>query len=166
MAQQGSPRQVATIIWAALLAGASMFLGVALYLVFGLRGGAGLGTLLPDQPLVGASLAISVVTVAVSWLWAVRMKLSGQGGVPQQGGGAIPPGPEADAVTRLVVACTSCEAGALLAVVVFLLTGSRVALGSYALSWLALAAHFPGRSHWARLTGVPAGAARTPMIRG
>lgn len=166
MSQQPSPRQVATTIWAALLAGASMFLGVALYLVFGLRGGAGLGTLLPEQLLLGASVAISILTVAAAWLWAVRMKLSPPGGAPPRGGGAIPPGPEADGVTRLVVACTLCEGGALLAVTVFLLTGSRIALGSFALSWLALAAHFPGRSHWARLTGVPAGATRNPMIRG
>jgi len=166
MAQQPSPRLVATIIWAALLAGATMFLGVALYLVFGLRGGVGLGTTLPEQTLSSASLAISVVTVAVSWLWAVRMKRPSQGGMQLRGGGAIPPGPEADAVARLVVACAFCEFGALAAVIAFLLTESGIALGSYALSWVALAAHIPGRLHWARLTGVPAGATRNPMIRG
>ncbi|WP_242343530.1 hypothetical protein [Anaeromyxobacter terrae] len=166
MAQQ-SPRLIATIIWAALLGGPTMFLGVAMYLVFGLRGGAGVAAPLDVEPaLIGASLALSVVTVALSWLWAVRMAPPAQGGVALRGGGAIPPGPEADAVTRLIVACALCESGALAAVVAFLLTGNALALAPYALSWLALAAHFPGDRHWAQLTGLTAGAARNRMIRG
>jgi hypothetical protein len=48
----------------------------------------------------------------------------------------------------------------------FLLTGSPLALVPYALSWLGLAGHFPGDRHWAQLTGVRAGVARNPMIRG
>ncbi len=76
-----------------------------------------------------------------------------------------PPGPEAAAIARLVVAGALCEFGALAAVVVFLLTGEVVALASYALSWVALAAHFPSDRHWARLVGAPAGAPRNPMIR-
>lgn len=160
MAQQ-SPRVVATILWAALLGGPTAFAGVALFLVFGLRGGHGVGApLQAETALVAASLAVSVLTVALSWLWAVRMPLK-----PARGG-ALPPGPEADAVTRLIIACALCEGSALLAVVVFLLSGNPVALGPYALSWLALAAHFPGDRHWAQLTGLPAGAARSPMIRG
>jgi hypothetical protein len=165
MAQQ-SPRLIATIIWAALLAGATMFLGVALFLVFGLRGGAGVAAPLDAEPaLIGVSLALSAITVSLSWLWAVRMTGRAQSGVALRSG-AIPPGPEADAVTRLVVACALCEGGALAAVVVFLLTGNALALAPYALSWLALAAHFPGDRHWAQLTGLPAGAARNAMIRG
>ncbi len=166
MAQQ-NPRVIATIIWAALLAGPTMFLGVALYLVFGLRGGSGVAAPFDAEPaLLGASLALSVFTVALSWRWAVGMALSSRGGVALRGGGAIPPGPEADAVTRLIVACALCEGGALAAVAVFLVTGNALALAPYALSWLALAAHFPGDRHWARLTGLSAGAARNPMIRG
>ena len=57
---------------------------------------------------------------------------------------------------RLIVACALCEGGALAALVVFLQTGSPFALAPYALSWLALAAHFPGDRHWARLIGPPA----------
>ena len=166
---QQSPRFVATILWAALLAGPTMFLGVALYLVVLLRNGAGLGAPLAETALIGGSLALSVVTVALSWLWAVRMRTArpAQGGTVQRGAAAaLPPGPEADAVTRLVVACALCEGGALAAVVVFMLTGEVLALGPYALSWLALAAHFPGDRHWTRLTGLPAAAARNPMIRG
>lgn len=165
MAQQ-SPRLVATIIWAALLTGQTIFLGVALYLVFGVRGGAGMGAPLDAEPaLVGASLALSVMSVALSWLWAVRKARAGSGGVRTRPR-AIPPGPEADAVARLVVAGALCESGALFAVVVFLVSGNVIALAAYALSWLALAAHFPGDRRWAALTGVPAGPARNPMIRG
>jgi hypothetical protein len=169
MAHQ-SPRVVATIIWAALLAGPTVFLGVALFIVFGLRGGAGVGVGVPlAQPalMIGGSLALSVVTVALSWLWAVRMRIAppAQGG--QRGAAAgFPPGPEANAVARLVVACALCEGGALAAIIVFMQTGEAPALASYALSWLALAAHFPGDRHWAQLTGGPTGAARNPMIRG
>jgi membrane protein implicated in regulation of membrane protease activity len=92
MAQQ-SPRLIATIIWAALLAGATMFLGVALFLVFGLRGGAGVAAPLDAEPaLIGVSLALSAITVSLSWLWAVRMTGRAQSGVALRGG-AIPPGP-------------------------------------------------------------------------
>lgn len=164
-----SPRVVATIIWAALLVGATVFLGVAIFLVFGFRGGAGLGERLVAPALIGGSLALSVVTVALSWLWAVRMRIArpAQGNVARRGAAAaFPPGPEADAVARLVVSCGLCEGGALFAVVAFLQTGHVLALASYALCWLALAAHFPGNRHWARLTGVPAAAPRNPMIRG
>ncbi len=164
MAQQ-SPRLIATIIWAALLAGPTIFLGVALYLVFGLRGGAGLGTPLDAAPLIGASLALSVTTVALSWLWAVRKVRAGPSGVRARPG-AIPAGPEADAVARVVVAGGLCEGGGLAAVVVFLLTGQPMALAPFAVSWLALAAHFPSDRRWAALTGVSIGAARNPMIRG
>ncbi len=171
MAQQQSPRVVATMIWAALLAGATVFLGAALFLVFGLRDGAGLGVP-PAAPalIVGSSLALSVVSVAMSWLWAVRMRIArlAEGGVTRPGARPppFPPGPEADAVARLTVACALCEGGALWAVVAFLLTGEPLALASYALSWLALAAHFPGARHWAQLTGLAAGAARNPLVRG
>ncbi len=172
MAQQ-SPRVVATIIWAALLAGATVFLGVALFLVFGLRGGAGVGVPLAEPApalMMGGSFALSVVTVAMSWLWAVRMRIvpPAQGGVARRGARArpFPPGPEADAVARLVVACALCEGGALWAIVVFLRTGEPLALAAYALSWLALAAHFPGDRHWGQLTGLPAGAARNRLVRG
>lgn len=167
MAQQ-SPRVVATIIWAALLAGPTLFLGVALFLVFGLRGGAGVGAPVEPALMIAGSLALSVVTVALSWLWAVRMRVGPPAqGVARRGAAAgLPPGPEANAVARLVVACALCEGGALAAIVVFLQTGKVTALAPYALSWLALAAHFPGDRHWAQLTGLPAGAARNSMIRG
>ena len=160
-----SPRLIATIIWAALLAGQTIFLGVALYLVYGVQAGAGVGAPLDAEPaLIGASLALSVSTVALSWLWAVRKVRAGPEGVRARPR-AIPPGPEADAVARLVVAGSLCEGGGLAAVILFMLTGNPIALAPYALSWLALAAHFPGDRRWAALTGVPGGAARNPMIR-
>jgi hypothetical protein len=166
---QKSPRTVATIIWAALLTGPTLFLGVALFLVFGPRGGP-VGVLLDDpQLMLGASLALSVITAALSWFWAVRMRIAqpAPGGVIRRGAArGFPPGPEADAIARLVVACGLPQGGALVAIIVFMQTGDVLALAPYALSWLALAAHFPGDRHWAQLTGVPAGAARNPMIRG
>jgi hypothetical protein len=158
MAQQ-SPRVVATTMWAALLVGPTAFLGVALYLVVGLRDGAGLNPALDATALAGGSLALSVVTVGLSWFWAVRMPIArpAPGGAARRGAPpAFPPGPEAEALTRLIVACALCEGGALAALIVFLQTGSPFALAPYALSWLALAAHFPGDRHWTRLTGLPA----------
>jgi hypothetical protein len=155
MAQQ-SPRSAATIIWAALLAGPTAFLGVALYLVVGLRGGTGLNPALDETMLAGGSLALSVVTVGLSWLWAVRMRITrpAPGSArPRRAQPPFPPGPEADAVARLIVACALCEGGALAALIVFMQTGSQFALATYAFSWLALAAHFPGDRHWARLVG-------------
>jgi hypothetical protein len=167
MAEQ-SPRLTAKILWGALLFGPTMFLAIALYLVVGLRGGAGLGSPLDAAAMIGASALVSATTVAVSWGWAVRMRRPAKSGLRLRGGGAIPPGPEADAITRLVVACALCEFGALVAVIVFMLTGSGLALAPYALSWLALAAHFPGDRHWARLAGGPQPGAPGPnrMIRG
>jgi hypothetical protein len=167
MAQQ-TPRGVATIIWAALLAGPTMFLGVALFLVVGIRGGVGLGEPRAAPALIGASAGLSVVTVALSWLWAVRMRIArpAQGSVARRGAASFPPGPEADALTRLIVSCALCEGGALFAVIAFMRTGHMLALAPYALCWLALAAHFPGSRHWAQLTGAPAVAPRNPMIRG
>ncbi len=158
-----SPRIVATLIWGALLTGPTVFLGVALYLVFGLRGGAGLGEQADAGVLVGFSLALAIVTVSLSWLWAIRMRIRSG---PRRGAGALPPGPESDAVARLTVSSALCEGGAIFAVVVFLLTGHLVALASYAVCWLALAAHFPGDRHWAQLTGTPAAASPNRMIRG
>lgn len=145
-----------------------MFLGVALFLVS--RLGRGIGERLTEPALmIGASLVLSVVTVTLSWLWAVRMRIAppAQGGVARRGAAAAsPPGPEAIARARLIVACALCEAGALVAVIVFMQTGDALALAPFALSWLALAAHFPGDRHWAQLAGLPAGAARNGMIRG
>ncbi len=165
---QQSPRRIATTLWAALLAGPTAFLAVALYLVLGLRQGAGLGTALPEPALFGVSSALSVVTVAASWLWAVRMPIRAPrpDAPPPARPAPYPPGPEADAVTRLVVACGLCESGTLAAVIVFLLTGSALALASFAISWLALAAHVPGDRHWAQLVGRPQGAGSSRMIRG
>lgn len=166
MAEQ-SPRVVATIIWAALLASPTAFIGVGFLLVS--RLGGGIGAPLPDQALMIGSLVLSVVTVALSWLWAVRMRIAppAPGGVARRDAAAAsPPDPEALARTRLIVACALCEGSALAATIVFMQTGEALALAPFALSWLALAAHFPGERHWAQLTGQPAGVARNRMTRG
>lgn len=168
---QPTPRRVATIVWSALLTGPTLFLGLALFLVLGLRGGAGLGTRLDPLVLIGGSLGLSVVTVALSWIWAVRMRIeqTAQGTELQRRRVAAgsPTGPDAVALTRLIVSCALCEGGALCACVVFLVTGQPLALLPYALSWIALAAHFPGDRHWKELSGgAAADAPRSPMSRG
>ncbi len=169
MAAQQSPRLVATIVWAALVAGVTAFLGVAAYLVVGVRS----GPTVPLDPaaaraLVGASAVVSLATVGVSWLWAVRMRLPDPRGDAPQGArpAPYPPGPEADALRRLVVAGALCEGGALLAIVAFLATAEPIALAPFAVSYVALLAHFPGDRHWAQLVGTPQGVGSNRMIRG
>ncbi len=168
MASQQSPRLVAAIVWAALGAGGTALLGIAAYLVFGARSGP---TVALDpaaaRVLVGASSVVSLATVAVSWLWAVRMPLAApRADAPGARPAPYPPGPEADALRRLVVAGGLCEGGALLAIVAFLATAEAIALAPFALSYVALLAHFPGDRHWAQLVGTPQGAGSNRMIRG
>ncbi len=150
--QEQSPRLVATIVWGALVAGVLMFLGVSFFVQ--LPGDAQLArTLLP------VAAGLSVVTAAVSWLWAVRM-------TPRLPRGATPPSPEQLAVTRLIAASALCEGGALFAIVGFLVTREGLLLLPFALSVVALVAHVPDARHWARLTRAPAAAPRSnPLIR-
>jgi hypothetical protein len=158
MEKQQSPRRVATIIWGALLAGVLMFLGVALFVR--MPGTPGLVEVL--LPVAGG---LSVVSTAISWLWAVRMKNPARA----VGSGAAPPGSEAFALTRLIVACALCEGPALFGTVGLLLTGDAVMLLPFALSFVALLAHFPGDRHWAQLCageGAARPPGRNPMIRG
>jgi hypothetical protein len=161
MTQQQNPRRVGTLIWGALVAGLLAFLGVSLYLYL-------YGRMPANGALVGVMLPVvaglTIVDVALSWLWAVRMK-------PKLPPGASPHAPEALALTRLIVACALCEGAALFAIVGFLVTQDPVLLAPFALALVALLAHFPGDRHWARLAGAPAGppargAAPNRMIRG
>jgi hypothetical protein len=148
-------RMTATIIWAALCAGVLLFFAVSLFVR------------LPGDPrLVGVMLpvsaALTLVTTAVSWLWAVRMR-------PALPPGTTPHTPEQLALTRLIVATALCEGAALFAIVGFLVTGADARMvGPLAVSLASILAHYPGDRHWARLTGGPAAGAprRNPMIRG
>ncbi len=45
-------------------------------------------------------------------------------------------------------------------------TADAVALAPFAVSYVALLAHFPGDRHWAQLVGTPQGARSSRMIRG
>jgi hypothetical protein len=154
--QPQNPRRVATIIWGALVAGTTVFLVVALSLPEAVGDPQLVRVLLP------VSGGMSIVTTMASWFWVVRMRP------------ALPPGattltPEALALTRLIVASALCEGAALFAIVVLLATSHAVALLPFAVSFVALLAHFPRERHWARLCGgttAPAGAARNRMIRG
>ena len=159
---QTSPRQVATTIWAALLAAPVLLLGIAIH-VAGLRNGVAIASRASGgAALVQGAFVLSAFQVALSWLWAVRIAPSASGAAPGRGAFGFPPGPEAHAIARLVVACALCEGGALAAAFVLLLTGSQFALAPFALSWLALAAHFPGERHWAQLATVPNPDTRSP----
>lgn len=150
-----NPRRTATIIWAALVAGITAFflVSMAVSMAVPMPGAPGLGdVLLPVAAL------LSIANAALSWLWAVRMR--------------SPPGapatPEALAVTRLIVASALCEGSALFGIVAHLVTRDDRMFLPFALSFVALLAHFPGDRHWARLCGASAarGPGRNPMIRG
>ncbi len=153
--QERSPKLVATIVWAALVVGVVMFLGVAFVVRF------------PGDPKLAGTLlpvagGLSVVGTAISWLWAIRMR-------PKLPKGATPHAPEQLAVTRLIAASALCEGPALFSIVGFLVTGEGVLLLPFALSFVSLLAHFPDARHWERLTRAPAaeGAPRSnPLIRG
>jgi hypothetical protein len=120
----------------------------------------------PDAALARVMLPVAggltVVTTAISWLWAVRM-------TPRVPPGATPHTPEQLAVTRLIAASAVCEGAALFAIVAFLVTREAATLVPWAVSFGSLLAHFPGERHWARLVAAPpAAAAPRPnrMIRG
>jgi hypothetical protein len=147
------PRRNATIIWSALVAGVLLFLAVAMTVPM-----PGAPALAPVMLAVGGGL--SVVTIAMSWLWAVRLPPSST---------TLPAAaPDALALTRLVLASALCEGSALFALVAYLVTQDVRTLVPFALSLGSLLAHFPGDRHWARLSGAPAprGPGRHPMMRG
>ncbi|ACL63937.1 conserved hypothetical protein [Anaeromyxobacter dehalogenans 2CP-1] len=148
-------RRNAVIIWRALAAAPVLFLAVAF--AFPLAGESA-----PDiaQPLLLVLTVAVGVEVAVSWLWAVRMRPA-----------ATPTGPaltrERLALTRLIVATALCEGAALFAVVVFMVTRDTRALPPWAIAFAALVSHFPGDRHWARLSREPgaAGTRSNPLMR-
>jgi len=154
---QPDDRRTSMIIWGALVAGVSMFYAVVVFVIPPLEGS--VGPELADTLLLVAA-ALSVVTVATSWLWVVRMRLPARPGAAPLSGPAL-------ARTRLIVACAICEGPALFAMIVFLLSRDVRVLVPFALSYVALLAHFPGESHWARLSGTaPEGSGPNRMIRG
>ncbi|HSN91194.1 MAG TPA: hypothetical protein VLS93_08185 [Anaeromyxobacteraceae bacterium] len=156
--QADANRRTATIIWGALVAGVAILLWIALFL-------APIGA--PDPELSGLLLlvasALAAVSVALSWLWAVRAPIRARpaGAAP----GPLPPG--AVGAARLVVAAALCEGPSLAALVFYLLTGDARMLLPFALSFGALLAHFPRERHWARLcrTGEEPGQRPNRMIR-
>jgi len=152
--QPQNPRRVATIVWGALVAGTTVFLAVALSLPKPVGDPQLVRVLLP------VSGGMSIITTTASWFWAVRIR-------PAPGTTAL--APEALALSRLVVASALCEGAALFAIVVLLVTREAMAMLPFAVSFVALVAHFPGDRHWARLCGGttgPAAVARNRMIRG
>ncbi|ACG71823.1 conserved hypothetical protein [Anaeromyxobacter sp. K] len=148
-------RRTAAMIWGALVAGPALFLVVALALP--LAGDPAPGIV---QPLLLVLVALVLVEVPLSWLWAVRARLVGKAG-----GEAI--NVEEQARTRLIIAAALCEGAALFAVVVFMVTRDLRALALFAIAFAGLISHFPSDRHWARLSREP-GAASTrsnPLMR-
>lgn len=145
-------RRTTMMIWAFLTAGPAVFLAVAF------------AVSLPGTPdpatapqLLMLLAGMVVVGVALSWLWAIRIRLVGKSGLEAMT-------VEDQARTRLIIAAALCEGPALFAVVVFMITRDALALLSFAIAFGALLAHFPGERHWARLCRAP-GAADAPPNR-
>ncbi len=154
MIRAPGPRRAAGLIWTAEVAAALVLL---------------LASAVVPEPaapsLVGVmrptAAGLSVLAVALSWLWAVRLR-------PVVPPGFSPPSADSLALTRLIVASALCEASGLFALVAYLGTQDLATLLAFGLSFVGLLTHRPGDRHWARLGGTAAapGAGRRPMVRG
>lgn len=130
-----SARRIAVVIWAALLGGVLIFSGVALLVPMGRPLGPELASV-----LLLVTLAVAVLSVALSFWMPRRIRP----------GGAVVTGDQL-ALTRSVIAAALCEGPTLFAVVGLLLTHDASLLLPYAVSLIALLAHFPGSARWERL---------------
>jgi hypothetical protein len=141
-----APRRAAVIVWSAMLVGLVVFLVVA----------AAVGPTMRDRG-VDAGLAEVLLPllafVAAGSLVASRLvprflKVAG----PMAGQAALP---------RQIMACALCDGGAVFAVVVWMVTGSPLALALLLLPLGGLVACWPGDARWAALGGgATAGAPR------
>lgn len=86
---------------------------------------------------------LAVVNVALSRLLAPRVQ------------GAPGASPDERALARNIVACALCEGAGLFAIVVFMLSGSPVALAILLLALAGLLACWPGDARWEALGGSP-----------
>ena len=128
-------RRIAVVIWAALFGGVVIFSGVALLVPMGRPLGPELASV-----LLLATLAVAAISVAFSFWIPRRIRP----------GGAVVTGDQL-ALTRTVIASALCEGPALFAVVGLMLTRDASLLLPYAVSLVALLAHFPGSARWERL---------------
>jgi hypothetical protein len=149
-----SPRRIAVVIWAGLVGGVVVFSGVALLVPMG-------GSMGPElaSALLAVTLAVAAISVALSFWIPRRMRPGGAVVTPDQ-----------LAMSRSVVAGALCEGPALFAVLGVMLTRDASLLLPYALSLVALLAHFPGAARWERLRsgggpGGPGAAGGRPPAR-
>ena len=140
-------RKVAPIIWAALLFAQVAFLVVASFVRPGMR---------PVDPgltrlLLVVQASLAVIAVALSRLLPARIRRL--------------PGVLDDplALSRNIKACALCEGAGLFSIVVFLLTGSPVALAVLLLPLGGLVACYPSEARWAALGGRPRDGVRSTL---
>jgi hypothetical protein len=135
-----APRRTAVVVWAAMVAGLVLLLGVA----------AALGPAMQAQadPELGETLVAVLGLVSAGSLIASRV-------VPRW---VKVPAALADqaALPKQLIACAFCDAGALFAVVVWMLTGSPLALALLLLPLAGLLSCWPGEARWAALGGAAA----------
>jgi hypothetical protein len=127
------------IIWGALVAGVSTFF--ALSLVVPPTGRAASRDF--ADLLLAVACALTIVTIALSWLWPVRARLNAAPNAAMTG--------DALARARLIIASALCEGSALFALVVQLGTRDVRTMIPFAISFAALLVHFPSDRHWAKL---------------
>jgi len=135
-----APRRTAVVVWAAMVAGLVLLLGVA----------AALGPSMQAQtdPDLAETLVAVLGLVSAGSLIASRV-------VPRW---VKAPAGQADqaALARNMIACALCDGGALFAVVVWMLTGSPLALALLLLPLAGLLSCWPGEARWAALGGAAA----------
>ena len=147
MPEPGKPapslRSVAYVIWGALVFGVLMFAAVAAFVGPGLREGMG------SQP--PGVLPIVALAVAAGLLAASRI-------LPRALRAGTPP------LTRNIVAVALGEAGALLGVVAWMLTGSGTALAAIGIGLAAMLSCFPGDARWRSLGGMDRAGGAGPSL--
>lgn len=133
------PRRAAPVIWGALLAGQVLFLAVAFF------ARPGMNPVDPGFARLMLLLLASFATVVVLLSRLLPPRLPRHAGVS----------PDQHALSRNVVACAFCEGAGLFAIVVYLVTGSPVALAILVLPLAGLVACWPGDARWEALGGTP-----------
>lgn len=136
-------RLTAYVIWGALVVGVLLFAAVAAFVGPGLRRGI---SPLPEALPLGA-LVLSIVLLAASRFVPGAMR-----------------GARTTPLARNIVALGLGEAGALLGVVAWMLTGSGYALAAVGIGLAAMLACFPGDARW-RVLGGESASGRAPSDR-
>jgi hypothetical protein len=131
------------VIWAGVLSGSTLFLGVCLFVRWRLPPGGEPGSVL-------AVIVVPLLTVAIPV--ALRLPRVVRGTPRQEG---------SPAMRRLILSLVPFELAALAAMAAHLFTGSPLALVLALAALAAMALSFPGDRRWARLSA-PAGRPPAP----